>query len=186
MGKLIYLKQNVVSGQRHFVMDPRNLKKKRPGYLLFPTKCLKPIPDEDAELLLEQNVNCLSTTPLKVKDDTPIVGEVTGINLGPKKNNFYKDTEEYKKPQPNQVTGKSEFVIDEDVTKALTDLAKMSDQEFKALSGKDITEYGTVLGITFKKGMKKDQMLRKINARCKELIGQVKQGESDYGGVTEQ
>jgi hypothetical protein len=187
MAKELFLKFYIPEGQRHCVLNEANYKKIRPGYLLFSDKCLTPIKDEDAEALLRQNPRIISDKPMsasaigkekkrmarpayhpdhinkRILDRDLNVDEATSMEI---------DRDAEKGP---------EFIIDDEVKETLVELAKMSDEEFKALKPAEIAGYGSILGVKIKTvGIKKTAMLKQLNDRAAEVKAETKGADEDY------
>lgn len=175
----LFLNVWIPQGQRHYVMDPVTLKKQRPGYILFPDKCIKDIPEKDANHFLE-NVHTISDKPMKAPENAE------DIDLPPTDFRTRKEAVQMlKKPEPKNLVDDVLFSVDENV---IEKLMKLADKDFSKLSRNEVTDYGKSLGISIPVNIKKNERLAMLDDRCKELTDEleskgikVTKNGSDYG-----
>lgn len=208
MAKEVFLKRYIPEGQRHAVVDPVTLKKQRPGYLLFADKCLTPIDDKNAELLVSQNEHILSFKKLSEKE---IEEEIEKGYVNPDQQPDHQsrktaafdleldeptakelETEKAVKAAKSQATKKAkklaeivvleDVAITENVRQSLEDIAKMSDDEFNGQKMPELIELGKSLGVVIPAvGVKKVDALTAINDQAKLLQDKVTGPDGDFG-----
>ena len=209
MAKQIFLKVYIPEGQRHAVIDPVTLRKQRPGYLLFADKCLTPIDDKNADMLLNQNPHILSEQPMTKKDINVTIksgyvnpdqspdhqsrktaafdlnlDEPTARELETEKQ--VKDAKAQVKKKVNklaEITTVKDVAITEAVRQRLEEVAKMSDNEFNGLKMAELTEIGASIGVIIPAvGVKKVDALASVNKQAAYLQNQVASTpEQDFG-----
>ena len=187
----LYLKTNIPEGQRHCVVDEVTLKKIRPGYLIFPTKCLNDIPTKDAEVLLRQNDHILSKKPMS---DVQIKKEGEAKRPAyPPDHISRKQAETEASPEELAPSGllDEQFVVDDEVIGVLQKIAKMDADEYGKLKPKQIHDFAATLGLKLPANLTKEVKLARLNDRCAELAQEINvedlsPAKGDYGESDEE
>ena len=157
----LYLKHNIPGGIRHYILDTRTLAPKRPGYLLFPTKCEEDIPDEDGKLLMDQNPDQLSVHPLKKigQKKQEVILEKTGLE---QPEIIEDDTPDV----PSGLLEEEEYMEEDEIVKILNEL---STTDFSKLDKHQVSAYARHLNVKIPVTMKHQKRIEILEARCEEL-----------------